>query len=186
MLSILKAIDIDLDPEQMLRLLTQHIQKTEDTYDDLIKMSKKWPYFASSEPAQKTDISLQPYKAAFDTLKLLLNPTDDNFQELIQYKKEVHRAKEDLNTALQSKALIGPQVCLEKAKILKDLLKRQREAENRYIEIMTHKWKTAMDTFREDLLNKNKIPQNLIDALSKKPEPKTEPKPETETPKTDA
>ena len=160
MLQILRAFDADLDPDQTLQLLMGHLQKVEETYNILISQQKKWPTFPSSEPAPKTDLSLQPYKVAFSTLKLLLNPTDDKFQELIQIKKDVHRAREDLNVALQSKAMVGSRLCLEKAKILKQLFAKQREAENLYIETLLHKWKTAIDTFHADLAKAGKSPES--------------------------
>ena len=176
MLQILRAFDADLDPDQTLQILNGHLQRLEETYNILISQQKKWPYFSSSEPAPKTDLTLQPYKVAFSTLKLLLNPSDDKFQELVQIKKDVHRAREDLSVALQSKSMVGPRLCLEKAKILKQLLAQQREAENRYIEMMMHKWRTAIDTFHTDLAKGSQT--TTTTATENTPQQK-----ETETPK---
>ena len=151
MLSILKAIDINLDPDQMLELLSTHIQKITDSIENLSNIEEKWPILPSPQAPAKPEVNMKAYKTAYESLKVLLAPPEEGFKNLISIKKSVVSAREDLNAALQNKKYVGASACLEKAKKLKELLKKQKEEENIFIEMMLHKWRTAMLTFATDI-----------------------------------
>ena len=164
MISLLKAFDADIDPEQMTKLLSQELHSIESSLDKVITDAAKWPTLPSNEQSTKSQIDLKQYRVAYDTLKILLTPTDEDSQllnQIMQCRKDSQRAREELKSVMESKTIVGPKVCLQRALILKELLKKQREAENTYFEMMMHKWRTAMTTFSGDLSKAQNSVQNV-------------------------
>ncbi|EAX91133.1 hypothetical protein TVAG_147800 [Trichomonas vaginalis G3] len=154
MLDILKALDVNMSADDRLELLGNHIEKFKETLVELQNITKEWPRLPSDSPQDKVDINFKQYYQAYDSLKVLLSPSDDGFKELTQLKNNVNSARDELKFALKNKSMVGIQSCLDKAKRLQDLLQQQRVKECQYIEILIHRWRTAALTFAGDLNTK--------------------------------
>lgn len=154
MLDILKALDVNMTPEDRLDLLGSHVDKFKDTLVEMQKIVKDWPLLPCDSPNDKVDINFKQYYQAYDSFKVLLAPSDSGYQELAQLKRDVQNCRDELKFALKNKSMVGPQSALDKAKHLKELLEQQRIKECQYIEILIHRWRTAALTFANDLNTK--------------------------------
>ena len=141
-----------LDPNTTLTLLVRHIQNLKDSLSSLTTITANWPELPSDTKEQPTGVNLNNYQQAFDTLKLLLTPEENsNFQQIVDLRKQVEKAKIEYKKLIDQKEKSGLDKCLAKAKEYRELLQQQRQLEYRYLETILHKWKTAVNTFETDL-----------------------------------
>ena len=141
-----------VDPDFVLNLFTKHVQGVKESLASLNSVTSKWPDLPSDVKEQPTGVKLNNYQQAFDTLQILLTPEENSkYQQIIDLRKQIEKTKADYKNLLEQKEKIGPEKCLEKAKEYKALLQKQTKLESTYLEVLLHKWRTAITAFETEL-----------------------------------
>ena len=144
-----------IEPNEILSILTKHLKKTETTLVDIKTCSSNWPSLPSDLPEQKANINLEKYRQTFETLGVLLSPDEcSTFQQIIEIRKKLEKAKFEFCSAMEKKKIVGAQECLNKANVYKELLEKQRTLEFPFAETILHKWRTALIALEADLHSK--------------------------------